>query len=184
MKQSVPLGLRLAASLLPREVREEVLGDLLEKWTWIESTQAGPGRFLLGLATTCGGVACPYPRKLPRTCHRREINNLGKPEERGATEKEARNVLGPKGPEILEFLRDELAKCLPDDEDRDAILSGLVRAVVTEEVTRQTITKQPMIPGLASDVDKGASDLAVEVSSGTLQGIEAGTALERRSRTA
>ena len=46
MKQSVPLGLRLAASLLPREVREEVLGDLLEKWTWIESTQAGPGRFL------------------------------------------------------------------------------------------------------------------------------------------
>ena len=65
-------------------------------------------------------------------------------------------MLGPKGPEILEFLRDELAKCLPDDEDRDAILSGLVRAVVTEEVTRQTITKQPMIPGLASDVDKGA----------------------------
>ena len=81
---------------------------------------------------------------------------MGKPEERGATEKETRNVLGPKGPEILEFLRDELAKCLPDDEDRDAILSGLVRAVVTEEVTRQTITKQPMIPGLASDVDKGA----------------------------
>ena len=65
-------------------------------------------------------------------------------------------MLGPKGPEILEFLRDELAKCLPDDEDRDAILSGLVRAVVAEEVTRQTITKQPMIPGLASDVDKGA----------------------------
>ena len=32
---------------------------------------------------------------------------MGKPEERGATEKEARNVLGPKGPEILEFLRDE-----------------------------------------------------------------------------
>ena len=80
---------------------------------------------------------------------------MGKPEERGATEKEARNVLGPKGPEILEFLRDELAKCLPDDEDRDAMLSGLVRAVVAEEMTRQTVTKQPMIPGLASDVDQG-----------------------------
>ena len=33
-------------------------------------------------------------------------------------------------PEILEFLRDELAKCLPDDEDRDAILSGLVKGIL------------------------------------------------------
>ncbi len=81
---------------------------------------------------------------------------MGKPEERGSTEKEARKALGPRGPEILEFLRDELAQYLPDDEDRDAVLSGLVRAVVTEEVTRQTMTKQPMVPGLASDFDKGA----------------------------
>ncbi|MDE2877873.1 hypothetical protein [Candidatus Palauibacter soopunensis] len=83
---------------------------------------------------------------------------MGNPEERGTTEKEAeaRNVLGPKGPEILEFLSDELAKRLPDDEDKDAVLSGLVQAVVTEEVTRQTITKLPMIPGLESDVDKTA----------------------------
>ena len=109
---------------------------------------------------------------------------MGKPEERGATEKEARNVLGPKGPEILEFLRDELAKCLPDDEDRDAILSGLVRAVVTEEVTRQTITNAAYDSWSGVRCRQGRSDLAVEVSSGTLQGIEAGTALERRSRTA
>ena len=46
--------------------------------------------------------------------------------------------------------------CLPDHEDRDAVFSGLVRAVVTEETTRQTITRQPMVPGLVSDVDKRA----------------------------
>lgn len=103
------------------------------------------------------------PRGLPfvaspsyQTCPSKGDSKLAKPEERGATEREALNLLGPTGPEILGSLRDELAKCLPDDEDRDAVLSGLVRAVVAEEVTRQTITKQPMIPGLASNVDKAA----------------------------
>lgn len=42
----VPVGLRLAVCLLPREVREEVLGDLLEKWTRIESTRSRPSLFL------------------------------------------------------------------------------------------------------------------------------------------
>ena len=65
-------------------------------------------------------------------------------------------MLGPKGPEVMELLRGEMESCLPDHEDRDSILSGLVCAVVTEEMTRHTITKQPMIPGQASDVDKGA----------------------------
>ena len=65
-------------------------------------------------------------------------------------------MLGPKGPEVMELLRDELESCLPDHEDRDSILSGLVCAVMTEELTRQTITEQPMIPGQASDVDKSA----------------------------
>jgi len=42
----VPLGLRLAVSFLPREVREEVLGDLLERWASIESTRSWLGRSL------------------------------------------------------------------------------------------------------------------------------------------
>ena len=42
----VPVGLRLAVSLIPREVREEVLGDLLEKWAHIESTRTRSERFL------------------------------------------------------------------------------------------------------------------------------------------
>lgn len=81
---------------------------------------------------------------------------MDKRKERAAIEKGVRSLLGPKGPEVLELLRNEMKNCLPDHEDRDAIFSGLVRAIVTEETTRQTITRQPMVPGLVSDVDKSA----------------------------
>lgn len=87
---------------------------------------------------------------------RKSRPTMSKPEPSRASQKAVRNALGPKGPEVMERLRDELESCLPDHEDRDSILPGLVCAVITEELTRNTITKQPMIPGLASDVDKTA----------------------------
>lgn len=65
-------------------------------------------------------------------------------------------MLGPEGPEVMDSLKEELERRLPDHEDRGSILSGLVRAVVTEEVARQTITKQPMISGQVTDIDKNA----------------------------
>jgi len=42
----VPIALRLAVSLLPREAREEVLGDLLERLAGMESTHSRPSRYL------------------------------------------------------------------------------------------------------------------------------------------
>lgn len=65
-------------------------------------------------------------------------------------------MLGPEGREVMDSLKEELERRLPDHEDRGSILSGLVRAVVTEEVARQTITKQPMISGQVTDIDKNS----------------------------
>ena len=96
------------------------------------------------------------PRNLPPPATQRRVDSLGKPEKRRAIEKEVRRVLGPEGPEVMDFLKDELERRLPDHEERGSILSGLVGAVVTEEVTRQATTKQPMTPGQMSDIDKSA----------------------------
>lgn len=72
--------------------------------------------------------------------------------ERTALEKGVRTGPDSGWRKGLGLLRDELKQYLPDVEDTDTVLTGLVRALVAEEVTRQTITKQPMIPGLVSDV--------------------------------
>ena len=70
---------------------------------------------------------------------------MGSPRDRFPTEKSLRKV--------LEDLR-EVKRYLPDHKDKNAIVEGLLGAVVAEEVTRQTVTRRPMIVGGISDVDK------------------------------
>ena len=97
----------------------------------------------------------PDRRELPKLASEGRIIGVGKFTQRLATEMGIGKVLGASGPDVLEGLS-ELKIYLRDHEDREAILLGLVRAVVTEEVSRQTVTKQPMIIGVLSEIDKDA----------------------------
>ena len=64
----VPLGLRLAARLLPRDAREEVLGDLVEAWRARERTQS---RWARGLWTLRQPLEVLRVRLATARAHRR-----------------------------------------------------------------------------------------------------------------